>query len=75
MTFCRKVKTVLTNINNNGQEIHTRVNFIKQLASFMKQTKGNHDKRVGLLNKGKGGGGNPVATFLFSKVILKKYKD
>lgn len=56
MTFCRKVKTVLTNININGQEIHTRVNFIKQLASFMKQTKGNHDKRVGLLNKGKGGG-------------------
>lgn len=74
MTFCRKVKTVLTNINNNGQEIDTIVNFIKQLASFMKQTKGNHDKRVGLLNKGKGGG-NPVATFLLSNVILKRYKD
>lgn len=75
MTFCRKVKTVLTNISNNGQEIDTRVNFIKQFASFMKQTRRNHDKKVGLLNKRGGGGGNPVATFLFSNVIFKKYKD
>lgn len=74
MTFCRKVKTVLTNINNNGQEIHTRVNFFKQLASFLKQTKGNHDESR-FTEQREGGGGNPVATFLFSKVILKKYKD